>query len=326
MYVAEWHGQLEPCILKLDSDGNLWYLGNTLEGYISPANFTKLPSDEWGNIVQVSAGYGFFLLLKCNGEVYGWGSNEDGQLSGGTTNYYSNLHRIFKLNSIIEISSVDNFILALDSDGNVWGCGDNGARQLGNGNATVYTPKIIESLPRCSKILATSRTGHAIDTEGRYWCWGNRRIPSYTKLIFQVEAFVQVGDKMIFLDSERNLWEGVKTFEKSRNNGGIVQLVASARREVYILDELGHVYTLVKEQWHMIKLPDGPVLDIYGNRSIFFMTESDVVWTESISMLMIQGEEHSIMIGGKQTAIKKIKLPFHLPSTRHLPTKSARAL
>lgn len=74
----------------IKTDGTLWAWGTNQDGFLGDGTYTNQVSpvklSEKTNWVQVSTnGYDFYTVLDADGNIYGWGKNDRGQLGDGTT-------------------------------------------------------------------------------------------------------------------------------------------------------------------------------------------------------------------------------------------------
>lgn len=111
--------------------------------------------------------------------VYGWGTNQYGQLSDGTAAIRETPAAMpgFPLGvSIVTASAGPGYMLAVGSDGRLYAWGANGSGQLGDGaNARRDTPAPITGFPDgVSIVTASAGQGHvlAIGSDGRVYAWG----------------------------------------------------------------------------------------------------------------------------------------------------------
>lgn len=89
---------------------------------------------------QVACGSQYSLALSEDGDLYGWGSNTLGQLSGAPSSAVSTPVLLNNKNSfpvkIREVSAGESFVLAVDYNGKMYSWGDDTFGQLGNYNAS----------------------------------------------------------------------------------------------------------------------------------------------------------------------------------------------
>ena len=93
-----------------------------------PVRPTEIPKE---NYPRVFAGENVFFILYPDGNLYGWGSNEYGQLGlGNTDDQNLPVHIAEGLTPIV----VGETVLALGTSGTLWGWGRNDRAQLGLGD------------------------------------------------------------------------------------------------------------------------------------------------------------------------------------------------
>ena len=115
------------------------------------------------------------MALLKSGIIYGWGSNNEGQL-GDVNNTVRNRPTLIKGNPgrVIGLSTGDYHILALLESGKVYGWGRNSEGQLGNGNTRESNrPQLIEAIP--DKVVAISAGEYhslALLESGEVYGWG----------------------------------------------------------------------------------------------------------------------------------------------------------
>ncbi len=155
-----------------------------------PAPVLAEDGTELTNIVAISAGYHFSLALTADGRVYGWGTNEYGQLGQNATSNYKTRAVLVKdsagtgiLNNIAMISAGGHHSLALDTSGRVlsWGREDDAALGEGANRARVgeYRPMYVVSpegtgiLDNVVTIAASYENSQALRKDGTVLVWGN---------------------------------------------------------------------------------------------------------------------------------------------------------
>ncbi|ORX40572.1 regulator of chromosome condensation 1/beta-lactamase-inhibitor protein II [Kockovaella imperatae] len=189
----------------LDSDGGAWgcgtnhcaQLGLNLRREAEVSEFTKIDGP-WGDakIVQITAGWTFTLFLTEEGEVYGAGSHESGQLGSGKTGArlmkankmyhdlesYPILIRGLEGHKIVQIASGNQHSLAMSDDGLVWAWGCAGYSRLGlEDTRDRLEPTMIPAfagreMSRASAITCGPTNSVVIDRSGRYWMAGKWKI------------------------------------------------------------------------------------------------------------------------------------------------------
>ena len=162
----------------LKSDGTVWTSGQNKYGQLGDGStvdsnsFHKVKLNENGeyleNIVSVAAGYSTSYAVTSDGEVYGWGSNDDGELgqANKSTDPVTYPVKMKKISNIIQVAAGANHAIMLDVNGNVWATGYNSSGQLGTGDkATQTLPQQMVSVSGIKEIAAG--TNHSVMlTEG----------------------------------------------------------------------------------------------------------------------------------------------------------------
>ena len=197
--------------LALGSDGNAYAWGYNSSGRLGDGTNTErhapvrmkmpdrntypdLPKDF--TYAQVSAGGQHSLALGSDGNAYGWGYNNRGQLGDGTNttryapvrmkmpdrNTYPDLPKDF---TYLQVSAGGQHSLALGSDGNAWAWGYNYDGQLGDGTHTTrYAPVRVKTpdrntypdLPKdftYAQVSAGGQHSLALGSDGSAWAWGD---------------------------------------------------------------------------------------------------------------------------------------------------------
>ncbi len=134
------------------------------------------------NIVQVAAGNNFSLALSADGRVFGWGSNNCGQLGDPeTTTRFTSPRAIEGLPPLVQTDAGDSYCVALTHEGTVWAWGANINGQLGNGTYdSSHVPVQVQDpddptglLTGVQQLEAGVRTVVALKTDGTIRCWGD---------------------------------------------------------------------------------------------------------------------------------------------------------
>ena len=196
--------------LALGSDGNAYAWGSNNAGQLGNGTgsyqtapvrvktpdrktYPDLPADF--TYQQVSAGDSHSLAIGSDGNAYAWGSNNAGQLGGGTTSSrntpvrvktpdrktYPDLPADFTYQ---QVSAGSDHSLALGSDGYAWAWGCNGSGNLGNNSSgSTFNPAPARVRDPASpidtskglqaaQVSAGSHYSLAVGSDGNAWAWG----------------------------------------------------------------------------------------------------------------------------------------------------------
>ena len=153
-------------IYALKSDGTVWKIANY------STTITKV--DNLDNVVAIQDAWSdTVVVLKSNGEVWAWGTNDNGQLGDGTTVNRTTPALVSGLPKIVEIKNGNQHTVALSVTGDVYAWGYNFKGQVGNGTtATQLVPFKIEGLSNIGIIGTGNYYSFAIDTDGKVYSWG----------------------------------------------------------------------------------------------------------------------------------------------------------
>jgi alpha-tubulin suppressor-like RCC1 family protein len=174
--------------LILNSQGQVFSFGENYKGQLGAGSLrqklitipTLIRRREIGQIMAISAGSIHSLILNSQGQVFSFGSDEEGQLGIGyeeESEYYPAPVRIRALENIIAISAGYDHSLFLNSQGQVYSCGGNEYGQLGIGDDVdeQETPTLIETseIGKIIAIAAGSFFSLILNSQGQ-WIWSVR--------------------------------------------------------------------------------------------------------------------------------------------------------
>jgi alpha-tubulin suppressor-like RCC1 family protein len=167
--------------LALRRDGTVWawgydYYGNLGDGRTG-ANALTTPVQVAGlsGITQIATapGMGSSFAVGAGGVVWGWGSNDSGQLGGGSKTTRPRPIQVPVMNNVARIAAGDQFTLAVKLDGTVWGWGANGNGQLADGSATDrLMPVQAAGVNGAVDVCAGSTWAAALLADGTVIAWG----------------------------------------------------------------------------------------------------------------------------------------------------------
>ena len=159
------------------------------------------------NIKDVKTTSNSTLILTNDCNVYGWGSNQYGELGLGITTYITELTHI--TSNITKIDCGQNHSLFLDLDGVVHSCGKNSFGQLGLSNNTVINTLSNINLDNIEDISAGDNLSLFKKTNGEiYWCGKLKYQVSeisdggYNEEIENIPKFIASNVKKILADND----------------------------------------------------------------------------------------------------------------------------
>jgi len=149
-------------------------------------------------MVDVAAGVGFGIALDQEGQIWAWGSRQEGQLGDGIIADCADddsLEHPVSIRSfaapvdidenmsspVVAVEAGIDFVLALTADGQVYAWGGNREGQLGNGGFQAQaTPSLVMTvdgrpLNGIKQISAGGRSAAAITATGEVYVWGRNR-------------------------------------------------------------------------------------------------------------------------------------------------------
>ncbi|MGQ8873815.1 RCC1 domain-containing protein [Paenibacillus sp. TSA_86.1] len=144
------------------------------QGNVSEASNSVTVTTEQSFTKEMSGGQDHTLVLKTDGSVWAWGSDQSGQIGSDKVYSTKTPTQVSNLSSITAITSGPDYNLALKSDGTVWAWGSNQSGQLANTNARMSdVPKKIEGIDSVIAIDAGTTHALALKRDGTVWAWGS---------------------------------------------------------------------------------------------------------------------------------------------------------
>jgi alpha-tubulin suppressor-like RCC1 family protein len=126
-----------------------------------------------GGITAIAAGGYHVLVLKEDGSVWSWGSNEYGQCGNGATCFVETLTQVVGITDAVQISAGYSYSMAIKADGTLWAWGNNLYGQLGDGSTTDRTtPVQVIGLSGVVNVAAKVNHSLAVKNDGSTFAWG----------------------------------------------------------------------------------------------------------------------------------------------------------
>ena len=178
-------------IFALKKDGSVWAWGyNSADqlGPLTPERHTGRPQfssrspfqllSARSGMTSIVAGRDFALALQADGSIWGWGSNERGQLGDGPGRHQWPPVQVVQpqaLDShVIALAAGGWHALALQADGSVWAWGFNDSGQLGDGTAINRSAPVRVLAPGSGAVAVAAADNHSLvlTADGSVWAWG----------------------------------------------------------------------------------------------------------------------------------------------------------
>jgi hypothetical protein len=124
-------------------------------------------------------GAGSSCAIRANGDVWCWGTNDDGELGVARSllSHSSIPVKVPGIDSAIQIDAQQGTICVLKSDRTLWCWGNNSDGQLGRGTTggSSLTPTQVAGLTSVQDFAVSGETVCALETTGVVSCWGDDR-------------------------------------------------------------------------------------------------------------------------------------------------------
>jgi len=159
-------------------------------------------------ITYVCAGFAHTIAVTDTGVVYGWGSNDKGQLGldGFTATFSPTIITGLVGKKVTRVSCGYDSTVALTDKGHVYSFGNNHVGQLGHGTTNVISGvQQITALADTTIVQAEAGWSHmlALDDEGVAYCWGDNTLGQCglgykDSPVLEVTAIERIRDKGVF--------------------------------------------------------------------------------------------------------------------------------
>lgn len=215
----------------IDEFGYVWGVGDNTYDQLSVdygstvSRWSKIPLPSGKKVKEVSSGRYHSYILDTDGDVWGIGDNQYGQLGVGhrnKINYYTAASGL--TSKIIKLSGGFNHAYGLDVDGNIWATGHGYYGQIGNGSTSNRSSWVkATSGTKFVDVQGTVLGGFAIDESGNLWYTGEN-------------AWYQGG---MGSNAQTNTWTMINS---SVFNGAKIVKASGGWHHSIVLDDQGNVW------------------------------------------------------------------------------------
>jgi alpha-tubulin suppressor-like RCC1 family protein len=162
--------------------GTVWTWGTNDFGQLGNGTTSTTPSGPaevagLADVVQLEGGREHVVALTLSGQVFTWGSNENGQLGLGDTANRTHPTQVTVpcgTGGVSQVAAGHNNSLARCADGRVFGWGLNGDGQLGDGTRTTRrAPVQVQGLTNAVEVASGRDMSYAVRADGTVAAWGD---------------------------------------------------------------------------------------------------------------------------------------------------------
>ena len=179
------------------------------------------------------------LVLKNDGTVWAWGSNDMGGLGDGTKESRNAPVQVVGLANVVDIAVGMGTSYALKSDGSVWAWGANNMGQLGDAYneaiSTVPVKVLAEDDTKVTAITAGSYSAMALKEDGTVWEWGNTYLhgqigyPMQISQLADVKNIAMGGRSEMVIKKDGSTWAWGNNTEYQLGNGTTTEQTAPVK-------------------------------------------------------------------------------------------------
>lgn len=179
-------------ILALKSDGTVWAWGSNNSGQFGIGTYSSTPQPtpvktHFTEVVDISAGPNYSLVVKSDGSVWGSGSNQSSKLGqyADQSYYYEpvkatgpiawgNVVTKYNGTNAVAVSASDNHSLILLADGTIEAWGDNNYLGISEYGGYRGVPENVSG--EVIAFEASNGFSAAVTSDGNLWTWGRNTL------------------------------------------------------------------------------------------------------------------------------------------------------
>lgn len=209
--------------------------------------------------IQTGAESNHLMLLKSDGTLWAWGSNQCSELGLGDTASRWVPRQIKALHHVIAMAAGEAHSVALKADGTVWTWGCNYYGQLGTGDLDRRSiPVQVPNLTHIVSVAAASGYTLAVDSTGHVWSWGindsgqlgddaptNRNQPRQLSSIERVISVAAGYKHVLALTTDGSVWSW-------GNGDALGQGDVTAPITPHRIDSLQEIKSIAAGQYHSL--------------------------------------------------------------------------
>lgn len=303
----------------IDKDNTLWLWGED-ENYI--LNETNTPADvptkKMTNVADVSIGESHIVVLRTDGTVWTWGTNDFGELGNGTTSDVKNPQKI--ATNCREIAAGNKFTVIIKKNGALMGCGrrDTGQWTASDG-VLITTPQnvVIKNYYPVDRVIATDACTYIRICTGDFFTIGYNGngqlglgdfLPrfQYTETMNGIldisasdnYAFVTMRDGKLYgmgFGDYGQLGLDTVLSKTPKLLGENVKSAAAGKYSSYITSSDGTVSVWGDKTAGLANASDNVSAKSYGINSVAVAADTDTMCVTADGTLFVNGEEVTIV-------------------------------
>jgi alpha-tubulin suppressor-like RCC1 family protein len=222
--------------IALTQEGLVYTWGSRYADSTTPRKVSSL-----SNVVDIAVGEEHYLALDSTGKLWGWGSNEHGQLSHALQKkIYAEPVEITEVKDVKSIAAISWGSFIVKNDGTVWG--------WGTYNNHSFSPTQLSQM----KDIHSIKRNMAVDARGDVWVWDmDNPFQNQIKHHFPVSVIdFDYGNDYLAVTQDGSVWSwGIHSQPTQIKGIRKTTAVASGYTTTYFLDQRGIVYSLGDNQF-----------------------------------------------------------------------------